>query len=155
MPKQVNWISEVALFLAGGLLAASVSRARAPLHRPCAGEAPEGGPDVSEIRNALCNLERRVAEEAATSGVRFAAIETRLKEHSAKLAEIPAIQQIVSAVEQTLTKAIAPIHERLSGQEQAVASLKAAVGRSDRLVDRVLELAKETREDTAANQTAV
>jgi ATP-dependent Clp protease ATP-binding subunit ClpA len=153
MPKQVNWISEVALFLAGGLLAASVRRVRSPLHCPCAGETGQERPDVSEICTALCQLERRLTKEASTTDIRLAAIEARIEEHSAKLAEIPAIQQIVSAIEQTLTKAIAPIHERLSGQDQAMTSLKAAVGRSDRLIDRVLELAKETREDT--NHAAV
>src|SRR6476659_4955547 len=104
MSKQINWISDVALFLAGGLLAASVSRVRAPL--PLPGEAPAEGPDLSEIRSAICKLERRVAEEASTSSVRFVAIETRLEEHSTKLAEIPGILQIVSAVEQTLAKAM-------------------------------------------------
>ena len=148
MSKQVNWISEVALFVAGGLLAASVSRVRAPVHLPTAGEAPTEGPDLSEIRGAICKLQRRVAEEASTSAVRFAAIETRLEEHSTKLAEIPPILQIVSAVEQTLTKAMAPLHDRLTGQEQAITALKLVVGRSDRLIDRVLELAKEAKEQT-------
>ena len=146
MSKQTNWISDVALFLAGGLLAASVSRVRAPLHLP--GEAPAEGLDLSEIRSAICKLERRVDEEASTSSVRFGAIETRLEEHSTKLAEIPGILQIVSAVEQTLTKAMAPLHDRLTGQEQAITALKLVLGRGDRLVDRVLELAKEAKEQT-------
>ena len=153
MSKQINWISEVALFLAGGLLAASVSRGRPPLHRPTAGEAPVEGPDLSEIGSALCKLGKRVAEEASASAVRFAAIETRLEEHSTKLAEIPPILQIVSAVEQTLTKAMAPLHERLTGQEQAITALKLSAGRSDRLIDRVLDLAKEAKEQTAGRQT--
>jgi hypothetical protein len=154
MSKQVNWISEVALFLAGGLLAASVSRVRAPLPLPTAGEAPAEGPDLSEIHSAVRKLERRVAEEASNGALRLAAIETRLEEHSTKLAEIPPILQIVSAVEQTLMKAMAPLHERLTGQEQAITALKLAIGRSDRLIDRVLDLAKEAKEQTNPSQTS-
>jgi hypothetical protein len=153
MSKQVNWISDLALFLAGGLLAASVSRARTTVHRSPARETAVEGPDLPEIRSALCNLEKRVAEVASTNAVRFAAIETRIEEHAAKLGEIPAIQQIIFAVEETLTKTMAPLTERLSGQEEAITRLKTAVGRSDRLIDRVLELAKQAKEESPASQT--
>jgi hypothetical protein len=48
---------------------------------------------------------------------------------------------------------MAPLTERLSGQEEAITRLKTAVGRSDRLIDRVLELAKQAKEESPASQT--
>ncbi len=70
---------------------------------------------------------------------RFSQIETRLEEHSAKLATMPSTAQIVSAMEELLSKTMSSLDERLTTQARSIDTLKTTVAQTDSLLERVLE----------------
>ena len=76
--------------------------------------------------------------EEADAG-RFGQIESRLEEHTAKLADVPSTSQIVAAMEQLLTKTMSSLDDRLSAQARSIDVLKTTVSQTDSLLERVLE----------------
>jgi chromosome segregation ATPase len=131
MSRVLNYIPRVAIFLAG-VAAGAITNSRR--------ERGEGDPSVThEIKNSITGLEARmVAQEAATAN-RFTQMEARLDEHSTKLAEIPSTAQIVSAMEQLLSKTMASLDDRLTTQAHSIEVLKTTVSQTDSLLERVLE----------------
>jgi len=94
---------------------------------------------TQDLKRAVASLEARiVAQEAASTG-RFTQIEVRLEEHAAKLADVPSTSQIVSAMEQLLSKTMASLDERLTSQARSIDTLKTTVSQTDSLLERVLE----------------
>lgn len=70
---------------------------------------------------------------------RLASCERRLEQHEGRLNEVPTTAQIVSAMEDLLAQTMSSIHQRLSDQLYSIETLKATVGKSDELMERVLE----------------
>jgi hypothetical protein len=151
MRKDLNVLSEVAIFLAGALAVGLVTGRRkekapapaAPAAPPAPAAAPPqpavDSPAVLELRRALANLETRIAGQETISAQRFGQIEARIEEQSAKLADVPSTQQIVSAMEQLLAKTMSSLDDRLTTQAQSIEVLKTTVSQTDSLLERVLE----------------
>ena len=131
MSRASNYLPRVALFLAG-VAAGAITNSRR--------ERGEGvAAATQDIKNSVAGLEARIAGQEAASSARFTQIETRLDEHAAKLAEIPSTSQIVSAMEQLLSKTMASLDDRLTTQAHSIEVLKTTVSQTDSLLERVLE----------------
>ncbi len=131
MSKVITAVPKVAIFLAGVAAGAlTISRRRG-------GGAESTG--TRELKDAVADLERRVAAQEAASSDRLTQIETRLEEHASKLAEVPTASQIVTAMEQLLSKTMASLDERLTTQAHSIEVLKTTVSQTDSLLERVLE----------------
>ncbi|MDR3698941.1 MAG: hypothetical protein P4L56_04850 [Candidatus Sulfopaludibacter sp.] len=92
-----------------------------------------------EIKKSIAGLEERLAAQDSAAAGRFTQIESRLDEHAAKLAEMPSTSQIVSAMEQLLSKTMASLDDRLTTQAHSIEVLKTTVSQTDSLLERVLE----------------
>jgi uncharacterized coiled-coil protein SlyX len=132
MSRVLNSIPRVAIFLAG-IAAGALTSSR----RERGGSAPD--PAAGDWKKALAGLEARLAAQASADASRFAQIETRLDEHAAKLADVPSTSQIVSAMEQLLSKTMANLDDRLTTQAHSIEVLKTTVSQTDSLLERVLE----------------
>ncbi len=131
MEKVLKYAPRVAIFLAG--------MAAGALAGPRRERTGTGGAADDELKRSLAGLEKRMADQEASSAARFAQIETRLEEHANKLAEVPSTAQIVGAMEQLLAKTMSSLDERLTGQAHSIEVLKATVSQTDSLLERVLE----------------
>src|SRR5438552_8381648 len=111
MSRALNYIPRAALFLAGAAAAAlTIPRRQVRETDPAA---------LAELKKAVAQLESRLqARESADIG-RIERIESRLEEHSAKLADVPSTSQIVAAMEQLLSKTMASLDERLTNQARS------------------------------------
>jgi hypothetical protein len=131
MSRVLNYVPKVGIFLAG--LAAG---ALAGLWRE------GGGVDeaaLQDLKRSVADLENRLVSLEAANNSRFARAESRLEEHSAKLAEIPTTTQIVAAMEQLLARTMSSLDERLTTQAHSIEVLKTTVSQTDSLLERVLE----------------
>jgi chromosome segregation ATPase len=131
MSRALNYVPRVAIFLAG-VAAGAISNSRRD-------RSADHSASDQELKKALTGLEARIAEQQAATTARFAQVETRLEEHAAKLAEIPSTAQIVSAMEQLLSKTMASLDNRLTTQAHSIDVLKTTVSQTDSLLERVLE----------------
>jgi uncharacterized coiled-coil protein SlyX len=130
MRKDLNVLSELAIFVAGALAVGLLTGRR---KEGGASSAPQSDPaSVADLRKALAELEARLAGQESTSAQRFGQIE-------AKLTEVPSTQQIVGAMETLLSKTMASLDERLTTQAQSIEVLKTTVSQTDSLLERVLE----------------
>jgi chromosome segregation ATPase len=94
---------------------------------------------LQELKNSLAGLETRLKAQDDATAARFTQVETRLEEHSAKLAEVPSTAQIVAAMEQLLSKTMTSLDDRLTTQAHSIEVLKTTVSQTDSLLERVLE----------------
>lgn len=131
MSRVTNYIPRVAIFLAG-VAAGAISNSRR--------ERSDGNSAATlEIKKSIDGLEARMAAQETAAAGRFTQIEARLDEHATKLAEIPSTSQIVSAMEQLLSKTMASLDDRLTTQAHSIEVLKTTVSQTDSLLERVLE----------------
>ncbi len=121
----------MAIFLAG-VAAGAISNTR---RERTTGESTA----TQEIKNSIAGLEARLAAQDSAAKARFTQIESRLDEHATKLAEMPSTSQIVSAMEQLLSKTMASLDDRLTTQAHSIEVLKTTVSQTDSLLERVLE----------------
>jgi len=131
MRKATDIIPGIALFLAGmaaGVLSSS------PKPREGTGTATEG---AGETPVGAASGDAAVPYGAVAE--RLDRIESRLDEHAAKLAEVPTTGQIVSVMEQLLSKTMTSLDERLTNQAHSIEVLKSTVSQTDSLLERVLE----------------
>ncbi len=119
----------VALFLAGAAAVALTRRSR-----PGNGDAA-----FHELARSVGALESRLDSQEAANAARFKVIEAQLELHAAKLAQAPSTAQIVAAMEQLLSKTLAPLDERVRSQARTIETLKATASQTDGLLERVLE----------------
>lgn len=133
MARDIDYLPRIAIFLAGIAAGAFTSARR---DRGGAGMSPA---TVEELKNSLANLESRISAQDAATAERFNKVETRLEEHATKLAEVPSTAQIVSAMEQLLSKTMTSLDERLTTQAHSIEVLKTTVSQTDSLLERVLE----------------
>ncbi|HLK67946.1 MAG TPA: hypothetical protein VKU19_31150 [Bryobacteraceae bacterium] len=148
MEKAINIVPRVAIFLAGvaaGALTLS-RRERTPTSLDPA--------VTEELKNSISRLENRLAAQESANADRFTQIEGRLEVHAGKLAEVPSTAQIVSAMEQLLSKTMASLDDRLTTQAHSIEVLKTTVSQTDSLLERVLESldSLQTYTDPAAMQ---
>lgn len=94
---------------------------------------------MQELKRALAALEGRLSAQEAATAQRFAEVDTRLEEHATKLSDVPSTSQIVGAMEQLLSKAMASLDDRLTTQAHSIEVLKTTVSQTDSLLERVLE----------------
>jgi chromosome segregation ATPase len=131
MSRVIESVPRVVFFLAG-VAAAAVALPRR--------ERPGMDPASTEdLKAALANLETRIQARESADAARFAQVESRLEEHSARLADVPSTSQIVAAMEQLLSRTMASLDDRLSAQAHSIEILKSTVSQTDSLLERVLE----------------
>jgi len=134
VPKGLNYIPRVAIFLVGiaaGALSSSSRRGRA-----------EPGVDskaLDDVKKSLAELETRVAAQEAGTSAHFEQIDTQLQEHAARIADVPSTSQIIAAMEQLLSRTMTSLDQRLTTQAQSIEVLKTTVSQTDSLLERVLE----------------
>jgi chromosome segregation ATPase len=131
MSKVIEFIPRAAFFLAGVVVAA--------VTLPRSERAGMDSATTGELKASLANLEARIQKREAADAERFAHVETRLEEHAAKLADVPSTTQIVSAMEQLLSRTMASLDERMTTQAHSIEVLKTTVSQTDNLLERVLE----------------
>ena len=133
MSRVLTYIPRVAIFLAGIAAGAlTSSRREHGVSDPAA---------TGDLKNALASLEARLASRESVHAERFTQIETRLDEHTAKLAQVPSTSEIVSAMEQLLAKTMNSLDERLTTQAHSIDVLKTTVSQTDSLLERVSRIA--------------
>jgi chromosome segregation ATPase len=131
MSNVLSYVPRAAIFLAGVAVGALSSSRR---------ESSVGDPGaVQDLKRSVSELEARLTARETEQANRFGQIETRLDEQAAKLANIPSTTQIVSAMEQLLSKTMASLDERLTTQAHSIEVLKTTVSQTDSLLERVLE----------------
>ena len=131
MSRALSYVPRAAIFLAGVAIGALSSSRRET-------SGTDSGA-VKDLQRSVAELEARFTAQDTAQTNRFAQIETRLDEQSAKLANIPSTTQIVSAMEQLLSKTMASLDERLTTQAHSIEVLKTTVSQTDSLLERVLE----------------
>jgi len=131
MSRTIGILPGVAAFLVGVVAGALTNTRR----ERSGGDAAA----TQDLRRAIASLEARIAAQETAGTGRFAQIEGRLEEHAAKLADAPSTSQIVSAMEQLLSKTMASLDERLTSQARSIDTLKTTVSQTDSLLERVLE----------------
>ena len=129
--KVVRYGPRIAVFLAG------VAAGAWKLTRKPGGAIDNEA--LNELRQAAAKLENRVIAQESATAERLTQIETRLDEHSAKLAEVPSTTQIVAAMELLLSKTMATLDERLTTQANSIEILKGTVSQTDSVLERILE----------------
>ena len=106
----------------------------------------EGGRDVRRLEQELAELRERVnaqqqhlEQQSARQEERLAAVEKSVEAHEKRLEEVPSTAQIVSAMEELLSRTMAGLDSRLSSQARSIEVLKTTVTQTDELLERVLE----------------
>jgi uncharacterized coiled-coil protein SlyX len=131
MSRVLKYVPRVAVFLAGVAAGALTSSRR-----------KRGGitsAAAQDLKHSVANLESRLAAQESANTDRFGRIEARLGEHASKLADVPSTSQIVTAMEQLLSRTMSSLDERLVTQAHSIEVLKTTVSQTDNLLERVLE----------------
>ena len=131
MGRTLDYLPRIAIFVAG-IAAGAITGAR----------RLRGNVDpklAAELKKSLADLETRMAGQHSDSAGRFDRVEARLAEHDAKLKEVPSTADIVSAMEQLLSKTMTSLDERMNSQAGSIEILKSTVTQTDSLLERVLE----------------
>ena len=84
-------------------------------------------------------LEATVASLTTRYDGRLSALESHVKEHDAKLKELPTLAQVVSTMEEMLSSTMSGLDQKLSDQVKSIEVLKTTVAQSDELMERVLD----------------
>ena len=100
-------------------------------------ETAHGNP--AETLAAVASLEATVASLTTRYDGRLGALETQVKDHEAKLKELPTLAQVVSTMEEMLSSTMSGLDQKLSDQVKSIDVLKTTVAQSDELMERVLD----------------
>src|SRR5947208_1244140 len=131
MSRTISYVPRVAIFLAGVAAAAlTIRRSQSTGMDPAV---------LDDLRKSVADLETRIQSRESADAARLEQIESRLETHSAALADVPSTTQIIAAMEQLLSKTMASLDERLTGQARSIDILKTTVSQTDGLLERVLE----------------
>jgi|SRR5579871_1024296 len=116
------------------------SRLAAIESRPAATVSAETSHHSSaEAVAAVASLEATVASLTSRYDGRLAVLETHVKEHDAKLKELPTLAQVVTTMEEMLSNTMSGLDQKLSDQVKSIEVLKTTVSQSDELMERVLD----------------
>jgi chromosome segregation ATPase len=102
-----------------------------------AGEASHN--NSAETLAAVASLEATVASLTTRYDSRLSTLETHVKDHEAKLKELPTLAQVVSTMEEMLSSTMSGLDQKLSDQVKSIEVLKTTVAQSDELMERVLD----------------
>jgi chromosome segregation ATPase len=100
-------------------------------------EAPHN--NSAETLAAVASLEATVASLTMRYDGRLSTLETHVKDHEAKLKELPTLAQVVSTMEEMLSSTMSGLDQKLSDQVKSIEVLKTTVSQSDELMERVLD----------------
>lgn len=92
-----------------------------------------------ETLAAVASLEATVASLTTRYDSRISTLETHVKDHEAKLKELPTLAQVVSTMEEMLSSTMSGLDQKLSDQVKSIEVLKTTVSQSDELMERVLD----------------
>ena len=134
MTRARDFLSGIAIF-AAGIAAGAITGGR----RIQGAADPKLAGDVKNLKTAVADLESRVAAEQSEKTDRLERVEARLDGHDAKLKEVPSTAEIVSAMEQLLSKTMTSLDQRMNSQATSIEVLKTTVTQTDSLLERVLE----------------
>jgi hypothetical protein len=137
--KDINILSEVGLFVAGVLAAGWLAGRRREDLAPAAAPGPAPARNPENWNRSIADLEKRLAVQEAATTERFAAVEAKIDQQGARLADLPSTQQIVGAMEQLIAKTMTSLDDRLTNQAHSIEVLKTTVSQTDNLLERVLE----------------
>ncbi len=130
-------ISRIAI-LAAGFAVGAISRALA--NKRQAHEIIALKRALAEAQASFASRQQEwEARREAEWSERFVRIEARLEEHENRLNELPSTGQIVTAMEELLSKTMQSLNQRLSAQSDSIEILKTTVSQTDGLLERVLE----------------
>lgn len=104
-----------------------------------AAEAEAPHHDSAETLAAVASLEATVASLTSRYDGRLSVLETHVKDHEAKLKELPTLAQVVSTMEEMLSSTMSGLDQKLSDQVKSIEVLKTTVAQSDELMERVLD----------------
>ncbi len=93
----------------------------------------------AETLRAIAALETSVASLTTRYDGRLSTLETHVKEHDARLKELPTLAQVVSTMEEMLSSTMSGLDQKLSDQVKSIEVLKTTVSQSDELMERVLD----------------
>ena len=93
----------------------------------------------AETLAAVASLEATVASLTTRYDSRLSTLETHVKDHEAKLKELPTLAQVVSTMEEMLSSTMSGLDQKLSDQVKSIEVLKTTVSQSDELMERVLD----------------
>src|SRR5579871_1535567 len=134
MSRALSYVPRAAIFIAGVTIGVLTNSRR---ERREASPADRGA--IQDLQNCVAELEARLSAQESAHAKIFDQIESRLEDHSAKLANVPSTTQIVAAMEQLLSRTMASLDERLTTQAHSIEVLKTTVSQTDSLLERVLE----------------
>jgi chromosome segregation ATPase len=106
--------------------------------------------EIASLRHELEDVEARLAERDAAWRQQIEQVAARLDEHEARLNDVPSTGQIVSAMEELLSKTMQSLNHRLSAQADSIELLKTTVSQTDGLLERVLESLDSLRQNPPA-----
>lgn len=132
MPQGFKYIPRVAIFLAGIAAGAITGGSRR-------GRGHMDPATVDALKKSVADLEARVVAHESATSARFDQVEEQVREHTARLADVPSTSQIIAAMEQLLSKTMTSLDERLTTQARSIEVLKTTVSQTDSLLERVLE----------------
>ena len=119
MPRTLDYLPRIAIFLAG-VAATDWTWSIRLVDLDNDGRLDLGMDPAAlqDLKSSLANLETRLTAQDTATTARFAQVEVRLEEHSAKLAEVPSTAQIVvqsvtlaGRLPPVMVRAIPPIPE--------------------------------------------
>jgi hypothetical protein len=131
MSRAINYLPRAAIFLTG----VAVGVLSGPRRERGGGDPALG----LELKNSLADLEARLVAQESAATARFTKTEARLDEHAGRLADVPSTTQIVTAMEQLVSKTMTSLDDRLTTQARSIEVLKTTVSQTDSLLERVLE----------------
>ncbi|MGA2146191.1 MAG: hypothetical protein ABSH49_14650 [Bryobacteraceae bacterium] len=131
MPRTFEYLPRIAIFIAG-VAAGAITGARR-----LRGDVDPKLADA--LKKSLADLESRLAGQHSDTAARFDRVEARLADHDAKFKDVPSTADIVSAMEQLLSKTMSSLDERMNSQAGSIEVLKTTVTQTDSLLERVLE----------------
>jgi hypothetical protein len=106
------------------------------------------------LRSTIADLQARLASQEARFGSRLDQLEGRVNEHEIRLSQVPSAPQIVSAMEELLSKTMAGIDSRLVTQARSIDVLKTTVSQTDELLERVLDSLDSLRQQSTTIVTS-
>lgn len=107
--------------------------------------------DAPASRRSLDRMSREWKAQVRAHDNRLSRLEARSTAHEAKLQEMPSTAQLVSAMDELLTKAMSGLEGRLTAQARSIEALQMTVSQTDDLLERVLE-SLDTLRDTSPKE---
>jgi uncharacterized coiled-coil protein SlyX len=103
--------------------------------------------ELALLKQSVSQLEARLANQEALQDNRLQQLEAKVADHEQRLTDVPSTGQIVAAMESLLSKTMASLDARLSGQAHSIEVLNSTVSETDELLQKVLESIDRLKQD--------